>query len=265
MVLAMRAQGMIYVVLALLAMSIVAGLAWQGYQGNALRQEIARKRFEANERDQLEAEQRRLETAQASQAEFEQAQKERSLVSSLRAEIASMKRRADSVSRTKAASAPPQATRFSLKDSPMAVSSAAWENVGAQTPEATFETALWAAAGGDLDTLAGLFTFDSEARTKITSLFGALPAALQNELGTPERLLALLAAKDVPLGGAAKIWSQYGSPADTKIAAEIVGPEGKSKQVRLTVRLDGNHWQFVVPETAVEKYAGQLRTPTAVR
>jgi len=70
----------------------------------------------------------------------------------------------------------------------------------------------------------------------------------------------LLVAKEIPLGSA-KIWAQSGESADTKIVAQLIDTQEKSKQVRLSLRTVGENWRLIVPPTAVEKYAAFLQTP----
>ncbi len=137
-----------------------------------------------------------------------------------------------------------------------------WKNAGRVTPDATLETALWAAAGGDVDTLAGLLRFDGEAEDEANAIFEQLPLALRQELGTSKRLIALMAAKDVPLGSA-QIVDQSGAGYGAQLKTLLVDEQGKSKEVRLSLRLGPAGWHFVVPLSAVEKYARQLQPGTA--
>lgn len=177
-----------------------------------------------------------------------------------------MKRRSETVARAestrKSSVALPVPPAPSLRDG--FVSAKSWKNAGRATPAAAFETALWASAGGDVETLAGLLLFDAEARTKAEALFTRLPSALRQELGNPERLIALLVAKDVPLGSAqimAEIPTEHGSQMRTLLMDE----QGKLKPAQLSLRLEGTGWRFVVPPRAVEKYASQLQAPVEMR
>jgi len=138
-----------------------------------------------------------------------------------------------------------------------------WQNLGAATPAAALETALWASAGGDIDALAGLLALDPAARTEAAALFAQLPANLRQEFVSPERLVAVLTAKDVPLGSAT-ILGQYPSPTDTKVSAQIFDAEGNQKISLFSLRLEGDRWQLVVPGNAVKRYAAWLQAPPAV-
>jgi hypothetical protein len=112
-----------------------------------------------------------------------------------------------------------------------------------------------------------LLVFDPVAQTKSNAIFAALPPTIQQELATPARLIALLVAKDVPLGSA-EILTQA-TPADpsndTKLAAKLVDADGKSKEVHLSLRATDGSWRFVVPADAVERYAARLTAPISAR
>lgn len=249
----------------LILMLIVTALAVLGRQRRTtakLRSEILQQSAEASLRARLNADAQQLIAKQISREELERLRAERSAVAALRAEIETMKRRAEKIARA-AAERPPTGTELnpippSMKDG--AVSASLWKNVGEATPDAAFETALWAGVGGDVEKLASLLSFDAEAQTNAEAIFANLPASMQQELATPQRLIALLVAKDVPLGSA-RIWAQYGTPTDAKITAQLLDAEGKSKSVQLSLRSEADKWRFVVSGKIVERYAARLQAP----
>ena len=229
----------------------------------SLRAAIAQHRAEARAFDQLKVERQHLLAAQVPPDELARLRAERSRLSALLVEIEGMKRRAEATTRTLAArnlGPDRKATAPSLKGRPVA--SDRWQNTGQASPEAAFQTLLWAAAGGDVEALAGVLAFDNDAREKAASLFAQLPAALRAEVGTPDRLMALLTSHDVALGSA-QILAQYSTPDGTKIAARIIEPDGKSKQMLLSLRADGDRWRLVVPASAVETYRSGLSISAA--
>jgi hypothetical protein len=245
-------------------------LGWQRHTAGRLRVEINRQQqFAGKERLQLDSENRRLVAAQLSAADVQKLRVERGAVSSLLVEIESMRHRADQAARIVAArngsSLAKSDVEYSMTDGP--VPSRFWKQAGQATPAAAFETALWAGAGGNVESLAGLLVFDSKAKSKADAIFAALPQAMQQELVTPDRLIALLVAKDVPLGSA-EILTQA-APADpakdTRMAVKLIDAEGKSKEVHLSLRLRDGSWRFVVPPSAVEKYATLLQTSVTAR
>lgn len=252
----------------ILALVVVALVVLGGQRRTAAKLcgEIAQQRAEATVRARLNAKARQLAASQVSPEELEGLRAERSAVASLRAEIETMKRRAETIARAaterSAVAIEPKAIPLSMKDG--VVYAHLWANAGDSTPEAAFETALWAGVGGDIEKLASLLAFDAAAQTKAEAIFANLPAAMQQELVTPQRLIALLVAKDVPLGSA-RIWAQYGGPTDAKISAQLVDPAGKSKSVQLFLRTDADKWRFVVSEKIVERYATRLQAPGVAR
>jgi hypothetical protein len=174
-------------------------------------------------------------------------------------EIEAIKRRADATPRhatRPALAVGPDATASSLGEK--AVPAHLWKNTGQATPAAAFETALWAAAGGDVDALSGLLWFDARAQASAEKIFATLPAGLQQELRTPDRLIALLTAKDVPLGSA-QILVQYPTAEGTKIVAQLIDSAGKAKESLFALRNEGTTWRLVVPADAVERYAVWLQ------
>ncbi len=250
---------------ALILMLLVVALVVLGRQRRTaakLRGEIAQQRDEASLRARLNAEAQKLVANRVSPEELERLRAERNAVATLRAEIETMKRRAEIIARA-TADRSPTGTELnpippSMKD--VAVSANLWKNAGEATPDAAFETALWAGVGGDVEKLASLLAFDAEAQTKADDIFANLPASMQQELATPQRLIALLVAKDVPLGSA-RIWAQYGTPTDAKITAQLLDAEGKSKSVQLSLRSEADKWRFVVSGKIVERYAARLQAP----
>ncbi len=81
-----------------------------------------------------------------------------------------------------------------------------WQKSGRSTPIATIETALWAAAGGDLAALQKLLHLDEAARVKAEALWARLPETARANYTSSEQLLAAFATKSLPLGEAQLVW-----------------------------------------------------------
>lgn len=174
----------------------------------------------------------------------------------LKKEIAELEARAAARARMKPTAAA-NAVDSSITEKMLPV--ADWKNAGIATPAAALETALWAAAAGDVEALAGLLSIDPVVRTKVNGLLMNLPVSLRPDYGTPERLIALLAAGDVPLG-AAQIHDFKASDLNgTKLTAVLRDTENKYRSANLTLRLEGEAWKIVVPAKAVERYAAMLK------
>jgi hypothetical protein len=82
-----------------------------------------------------------------------------------------------------------------------------WQNRGQSTVVATIETALWAAAGGDLTALQSLLQLDEPVRIKAEELLAQLPEATRANYTSAEQLLAAFATKFLPLGEAQLVWN----------------------------------------------------------
>ena len=253
-----------YVAIIALVAVAAAVLGWQRQTAKDLRSEIARQRAQGKERARLSAEHQRLVAAQTTAEELERLLADRTAVAQLRKEIEAMQRRVEAVARAapvrSAAVAEPAQAAPSIKEASIAFH--LWRNAGQATSDAAFETALWAAAGGEIEALADVLALDSDARGAAVAMFARLPDAMRKELATPERLIALLTAKDVPLGSA-QIVGQFPTPVDTKVAAQLIDAEGKWKPALFSMRVDGEKWRLVVPVTVVERYAAWLHAPVA--
>jgi hypothetical protein len=250
------------VAIVVLVAGVLSLLGWQRQTATRLRREIVARTEEANQLARLVAEEKKLIDAQVSSEEMEKRRAERAAVSALLLEIEAMKRRAataahEAKQRDLAESAPREPRQSLIGNS---VPASRWTNAGRATPDAAFETALWAAGGGDIESLAGLLAFDEPAQTKAEAIFANLPPGMKQELATPQRLIALLVAKDAPLGSA-QIVSQSSTATGAQIDGQLMDEKGKSKQVRLSLRPEGDSWRFIVPPSAVDKYAAQLQAP----
>lgn len=234
-------------------------LGWQRQAANELRGEIARQRALGRERARLTTENQRLTAAQASAEELDRLLAERKAVAQLRAQLETMQRRTteSTAARRGAMTEPPKVASL-LNGNTVAYQ--LWQNAGAATPDAAFETVLWASAGGDIDRLVELLAFAPEARDLSAAIFAQLPAAMRKEFATPERLIAVLTAKDVPLGRAA-ILRQNATPTDTKVTAQIFDAAGNPKVAQFSLRAEGDRWRLVVPVNVVKRYAAALHPP----
>jgi hypothetical protein len=211
----------------------------------------------------LETENDRLRKDRVSAAELESLRGDREALARLRSEIEALRRRAEDPARLKAIQAEvPVAQGESIMETQVRAS--AWRNAGTATPTATVETVLWAAAGGDVEKLASLLVFDPGVRAKAEALLASLPEAMRAEYDTPERLIAVLTAKDVPLGTARIFDPKFEDVSGRRILMNltpVVGPG--SKPVAVSLRQEGGIWKLGVPASAVEKYAAMLKGAAA--
>lgn len=168
-----------------------------------------------------------------------------------------------------------------------------WKSRGQATPHATVETALWAAAGGDVAALKSLFSLPVETRTQAEALFAGLPATSRALYASPEDLIAAFTIKNIPVGEAQVVWFNETGPDDATVGLFLKNPpnppesatpastpaapadprdrppptlraDGRTAEAFLSLHRDGEVWRLVVPPSAVNKIAKEL-TATASR
>lgn len=136
---------------------------------------------------------------------------------------------------------------------------AEWRNVGKATPEAGIETALTAATGGDVDTLAASLTFTDSARTKADTWFAGLSESTRQQYGSPEKVIALMIARDAEgLSGMQVLGQKEVSPDNVGVRLRFASVDGKTKDDTFLMRRANDGWRMVLPDAVVEKYAKKL-------
>jgi hypothetical protein len=108
-------------------------------------------------------------------------------------------------------------------------------------------------AGGDLSVLKNLFEFDATARAKAQALLEILPEADQSPYATPENLLTLLAAREIPLVEAQWLARIDHDPDSVSELVVMRNAEGTMRQARLTFRRSETGWRLTVPPALVER------------
>jgi len=129
---------------------------------------------------------------------------------------------------------------------------AAWKNCGRATPEAALETMLWAAAGGELEELKGVLEFDDASRVHAAAMLAHLPEPDRRHYATPEDLLALVVAVNVPLDSAQIVARQHISENEALEYVRLKDPAGVTRQVCLTLHRTPGGWKLRVPGATVE-------------
>jgi hypothetical protein len=133
------------------------------------------------------------------------------------------------------------------------------KNAGKATPEASTETALWAAVGGDVDTLAQTLTFTPTARAKADAWFASLSESTQQQYGSPEKVIALMVARDAASLTGMQVLGQKAIGADdVGVRVRFAAGEGKIKDDTFLMHRSTDGWRMVLPDAAVEKFAKQV-------
>lgn len=135
----------------------------------------------------------------------------------------------------------------------------AMKNAGRATPEAATETVLWAAAGGDVDTLSNSLIFTPTAREKADAWFAGLSEGTRKQYGTPEKVIALMIAKDAAaLSGMQVIGQKEIATDHVGVRVRFGAGEGKTKDDSLVMRRASDGWRMLLSDGVVEKFAKQL-------
>lgn len=246
-----------WVVIGGLAVALTLSLVLRGQRTAQLRDELDLMRARHRQLAQLREENHRLAAAEPSASELESLRADHVALERLRAEIAPLRARAMASTDAKTKSA-------TTAISPI-LSAAQWSNAGRATPSAAFETALWAASGGDIDTLAQSMILEADARAKAAVLLEGLPEASRAEYRSPERLVALLTAKDVPMGSMQVIGQAQQGAEKVRMVVRLQQTDGSAKTTSLMLRQDAGEWRLVVPPSVVDKYAAMLKGAPGVR
>ena len=254
-----------WVALLVLAAGVFAGLMAQRVERDRLEAETLALRLTHAEAIQLQTKTAALKHEQPGADELANLRRDHDAVERLRNEVETLKAATGQPGRKPAMAADGKSGGSVKKAEPgildTIVPESAWRNVGYATPASTIETALWAAAGGDVELLAKSFILEGSAREKAVALRAGLPAETRARYATPELLVAYLTARDVPLGGARIIDLP---PASGESEIRILGVQlrddaGTIRQAHPTLRETADGWRLVVPEATVEKYAEALR------
>jgi hypothetical protein len=135
----------------------------------------------------------------------------------------------------------------------------ALKNAGKSTPEAATETILWAAFGGDVDTLSSGLVFTPTAREKADAWFAGLPEKTRTQYGTPEKVMALMIAKDAAgLSGVQVLGQKEIAPDNVGVRVRFGSTDGNTKDDNLLFRRVNDGWRMVLPDAAFEKIARKV-------
>jgi hypothetical protein len=248
---------------ALFAVVSAGGFAlwWQRAAQVRLQAELAVLVTQNGERERLQDANRRLAENQPAAAELETLRAHHAALPQLRAEIAALHARERSATEQTAKRSP---ERFAAGAK---VPAGDWRNAGAATSRAALETILWGAAGGDIDAFAQHLFLPDKVRPSAIALLESLPADVRGQYATPERLIAFLACKDVPLGAAQVVaWHPLKTPTNgEQVRLQLSAPDGNTRDVVLQFAPHADGWKLVVPHVAIAKYVTLLKGPSAFK
>jgi hypothetical protein len=229
-----------------------------------LRGEIAGLRTDLQQRAKAQADLNATEAsrpqgqaASSTPAEVGAADEQRAELAKLREEMAALRKSTQDVARQAQA-----ATQAARGESPVPlklVPAAELKNAGRTTASAAVETVLAAAFGGDVETLANSILLDQSAQAKADELFARLPDATRAQYGSPDKLIALMLAKDAAaLTGMQVLGQRDINPDVVGVRVRLATDEGKTKEQGLGFRKTPDGLKLIITEDVVKKYAGQL-------
>jgi hypothetical protein len=132
---------------------------------------------------------------------------------------------------------------------------AAWRNQGQATPEAAVETMLWAAAGGDLSNLKNTLALAPDTQSKAADLLASFPPGASQPYASPEDLMALLVAGNVPLDSAQVVAKQINQDGQVIEYLRLKNSDGRTRPVFLTLQKVSDSWKLTVPVSALDLLA----------
>jgi hypothetical protein len=249
--------------LVVVGMAVVAATAigWQLNSAAELRLELEREKSLATTFARVRADHGRLLAAQPVAGEMERIAAEAGTLSQVRAEVAALRQQAELAERANAEKKNASVERFAVGSAMVAGD---WKNAGGATPRAALETVLWAGAGGDVEALTSMLGFIPGSRTRnaAQALLGSLPDSMRAQYDSPERLIAFLTVKDVPLGAVElrKYTELEGWPFPAvQMVMVLTAADGKPKDASLAFMNPGDGWKLVVTDAVVAKYAAMLK------
>ncbi len=183
-------------------------------------------------------------------------------VAALREQVAALRKSADELSQL-VRSAKPSAISVPVAGAAETgagnVPAQQWKNAGKLTPEATMETVLWSALGGEVDVLANTIGFTPSARTKADAWFAGLTQPVREQYGSPEKVIALMIAKDAATLSSMEVLAQRElTPDNVGVRIRVANEQGQTKDQTYLLTRNPDGWRMMMTDSVVEKFARQL-------
>ncbi len=255
-----------WAVLVVLAVTVASAIAYSTMKVGQLRDAVAERTARARRMSEVRKENEGLRNAQPASAEI--ARKQELALTQARAELEAARRRKES---QRSSQAPVPVTRAASPETPPPARFAAgsivpaekWKNAGNATAEAALETALWAAAGGDVDALAANLVFPNATdHAAAQAAFDALPDEVRLRYRTPEQFVAAMTIPQVTMSEAGVFSWGDGTKTEAPFTAIKVVQGKFSNSSKATILLLGRQddgWKLIVGSSVVAGYAAQLK------
>ena len=126
-------------------------------------------------------------------------------------------------------------------------------DAGRATPEAAFQTLIWAAMKGRDPEIAACVSLDSAARAKAESLLVGLSADARAKYGTPEQLVGLVFSHGVLESTAVQFGtSSVADDGDHATLAVRVRANGRESETKIPMVRSADGWSMAVAEKQID-------------
>jgi len=125
-------------------------------------------------------------------------------------------------------------------------------NVGRATPEAAFQTLIWAAMKGREPELAACVSLDQAARAKAESLLSGLSSEARAKYGTPEQLVGLVFSHGVLESTAVQFATSSVDGVDQATLTLRARANSREKEMKIPMVRSPDGWSMVVGENQID-------------
>jgi hypothetical protein len=126
-------------------------------------------------------------------------------------------------------------------------------DAGRATPEAAFQTLIWAAMKGREPEMAACLSLDNAARAKAESLLATLSAEARAKFGTAEQLVGMIFSNGVLESSAVQfVTSSVADNGDHVTLALRVRANGRENETKIPMVRSADGWSMAVGEKQIE-------------
>jgi hypothetical protein len=194
-----------------------------------------------------------VESAQANEAERTELAQLRRDVSKLVSQTQEIAKIAQAAQSTQAATA----SGHTVDALPVRLTPASeWKNAGKATPAAAIETTLWAAVGGDVETIANSIGLTDAGRREADAMWAQVSDQTRAQYGSPEKLLALMIAQQAAgVTGMQMLGQKELGPDDVGVRMRFGNEQGKTKEDSFLLHRSPSGYQLMLNDAAVKNIA----------
>jgi hypothetical protein len=136
-------------------------------------------------------------------------------------------------------------------------------DAGRATPEAAFQTLIWAAMKGREPEMAACVSLDAAARAKAESVLATLSAEARTKFGTPEQLVGLFFSHGLLESTALQFVPSSVNDGDHVTLAVRVRANGRENETKIPMVRSADGWSMAVTEKQIDVIRRGLTAETA--